>query len=41
MTLPPVAYQLNLSPSAVGKSAARGRMDSLAKQIENDIFDFK
>ena len=36
-----IARKLNLSPSAVSKSAVRGRMDSLAKQIENDIFDFK
>ena len=35
------ARKLNLSPSAVSKPAVRGRMNSLAKQIENDIFDFK
>lgn len=33
--------KLYLSPSAVSKSTARGHTDSLAKQIENDIFDFK
>ncbi|MCK4486352.1 MAG: hypothetical protein KAU38_06240 [Desulfobacterales bacterium] len=32
---------LDLCASAASKSAARGRMDSLMKQIENDIFDFK
>ena len=26
--------------SEASKSAVRGRMDSLARQIENDIFDF-
>ena len=32
---------LDLCASAVSKSAVRGRMDSLAKEIENDMFDFK
>ena len=36
-----VARKLNLSPSAVSKLVVRGRMDSLAKQIEKEIFDFK
>ncbi len=35
------ARKLNLSPSAISKLAVRGRMNSLAKQIKNDIFDFK
>ncbi len=36
-----IAAQLNLSPSTVSKSAARGRMDCLAKQIENNLFSLK
>ena len=36
-----VARKLNLSPSAVSKSAVRGRVDRFRKQIENNIFDFK
>jgi len=35
-----VARKLNLLPSAVSKSAVCGCMDSFAKQIENDIFNF-
>lgn len=33
-----IASKLNLSPSAVSKSAVRCRMDRIEKQIENDMF---
>ena len=36
-----VARKLDLSPSAVSKLAARGRVDSITKRIADNLFDFK